>query len=742
MHNSIKRYIPKQIAAVLLAFTLVLLSGCGAEPLFIGSAKKDKGFVQAEGESAVLENGRLRLEIDTADGNIAVTDLKNGQIYYSTDPEGESNNWVSGPTRLKFLSQLSLNLIDKYGTMSSVDSNKAAVKENGFLVRRSDSALQAIYRFMNYKIEITVEYRLENDKLNVSIPVNKIRCDGDYTLADINLLPYFAAAGPNEKGELLIPSGSGALISFGNAKSDNAFSEEVYGEDPMKLSDYKTETGALIALPMFAYMYETRSCAVMAYIEKGAALATLNANASTGVTSASFSFNYNPYALVNPLNTSTQSIKYNMTTSARSDIDEFAVSYRFFDENKTYYDMAFAVKERLADNVYASSDDTDEHPIYLEMIMGLNKTVYTMGIPHKSCYPLTTVSDACEIAEELSDESIYMILNGIDTDGFYGGSIDTGFSVNSNIGTVKEYKALEKTLSKNGGKLYGVTEPTRFTKSSLRFPTVSSAAKSVNGKNLKIYTYRNGDGRQDQDITPLNLLKYSKIDKGVSLVIKSALKNGITRLAPFSISNTPYTSNSDYGDRSKTHSAFEAAAKKYTDNGIELMLKAPDASMLAYTSCVYAAPAESSGARIFDEDIPFLQLVMNGIVSYSVPSFNESGNNRLSLLKALESSSSLAYTLYAEDCEETENTAAKLLSGSEFSAQKKRIKDNISEYNAVMDVLKGKITGHKIISSGLHLTEYGENSIVINYNDTQAMYNGETVPPMSYIVYKGGEKLD
>lgn len=744
MYDSIKKHIPKKITAMLLAVGFLFISGCGAKPSFIGNAGKNKGFEQVEGEKAALENENLRLEIDTSDGNIAVTELGSGKTYYSTDPSGVSNSWVNGPTRMRFLSQLSLNVIDKYGTLSSVDSSRSAVRENGFLVRQSDSVLQAVYRFMEYKIEITVEYRLDGDRLAVSIPVNRIRCDGTYTLADINLLPYFAAAGPDEKGQLLIPSGSGALINFGSG-SGGTISDEVYGTDPMRLADYKTETGALIALPMFAYMYETRGSAVMAYIEKGASLATLNANASggeIGATAASFSFNYHPYALVNPLNTQTQTVKYNMPTSERSDIDEFSVSYRFFGEKKTYFDIAGAVKERLSAEMTDSAGDTDKHPVYIEMIMGINKTVYTLGLPHKACYPLTTVSSAFEVCEELGTESIYMVLNGTDSDGAYGGKIDTDFSVNSNIGTLKEYKELEKKLSENGGRLYGVTEHTRFTRSTLRFPAISAAAKSVNGKNVKVYTYRNGDGQKNQDITPLNLLKYSEIGKSAAAVVDSALKKGISRLAPFSISNTPYTCNSDYGDRSKTHNSFVEAARKYTESGIELMLKAPDAEMLTYANAVYAAPTASSGARIFDEDIPFLQLVLNGIVSYSVAPLNENGNSRLSMLKALESSASLAYTLYTADCEETENTAAAQLSSSQFSAQKSKIKENIRGYNAAVESLGAIITGHRVISPGVHITEYGKNSIVINYNDSQVEYGGKTIPKMSYALFKEGEKLE
>ena len=745
MFDSIKKHGRGYFLSILLITVLILMSGCAEKPLFIGSAGKNKGFEQVNGENAVLENGRLRLEIDTSDGNISVIDLVNGNTYYSTDPEGVSSNWVNGPSRMKFLSQLSINIIDKYGTLSSADSSKAAVRENGFLVRRSDSALQAVYRFMDYKIEITVEYRLNDDRLDVSIPVNRIRCDGSYTLADINLLPYFAAAGPQENGELLIPSGSGALIYFGNGKGGDAFAEEVYGTDPMRLADYKTETGKLIALPMFAYMYQDRGGAMMAYIEKGAALATLNANASggeIGATAASFSFNYHPYALVNPLDTQTQSVKYNMSTSERADIDEFCVSYRFFSERKTYFDIAQTVKERLAQKVMYTATDTDSHPLYLEMVMGINKTVYTLGLPHKTCYPLTKISTAFETAKELAGESIYMVLNGIDADGVYGGKLDNEFSIDSNIGTLSEYKELEKYLSESGGRLYSVTEPTRFTKSTLRFSSVYSAAKSVNGKNVRIFTYRNGDGQKDQNITPLNLLKYTKIPDGVSGVVNSALKKGIGRLAPFSISNTPYTCNSDYGDRSKVHAAFENAAKKYTDNGIELMLKSPDAEMLPYAGAVYAAPVTSSEARIFDEDIPFLQLVLNGLVSYSVPSLNENGNSRLSLLKAFESSSSLAYILYTADCEETEKTAAGSLNGSEFSAQKERIKDSIKEYNSVMDRLGGTITGHRVISPGVHLTLYGNNAILINYNESQTEYNGKTISAMSYTLIMEAEELE
>lgn len=701
--------------------------------------------VEISEEKAVISSDTLMLSVDADDGDVVVTDLRNNKQYFSTSEQAVENNWVVGPSRLAFLSQVSVNVIDKLGSLSTVYSYNGAVNQEGFTLYKSQDALCAEYNFVNEGVCISVEYRLDGDRLTVDIPTDKISVKGEYKLADINVLPYFAAATPEDSGQLLIPSGSGAVVEFNNGKGKyGEFEQKVYGNDAMDLMNYKTEQGKLILFPMYSMMYESSDSAFIAFVEEGAALATLKAAASStdsALTTASFRFNYHPYTLVNPLNTDSQSVKYNQLTRDKAKVDNFTVSYQFFNKNNSYFDIAKQVRKRLTDSGVTAQKDALNYKLYIEMLMGVNKTVYTAGLPHKTCYPLTTLSQALTIAESFGDMPIVMIMKGVDSDGAYGGKIDTSFSINSKIGNKKEYAALAKKLKENGGALYSVVNSTEYTKSAFGFSTLFNAARSVTGKNIKLYRYRYGDGQQNTEVETLNLLNNSKIESGVGKFIKSALKNDVSAVAPLSLSNSPYTCNSESGDRAQVLNAFKKSLEAYREAKIELLLEAPVDEFISYASNVYALPISSGRHKIFDEDIPFVQLVLNGLRNYSTPALNEEDGN-LVLLKALESGSSPALSLYAAEFGDIYDTPLSDYVSSEYSVQRQSLTSQIAEYRQVAEEFAGcAITSHTVLSEKVHAAEYSNGkTVLVNLSNTDYKYGDKEVAAMSYLVIekKGG----
>lgn len=711
-----------------------------------GQSNEDSVFKKVDSSEnfATIYNNTLKLSVDADDGDITVTDLRNNREYVSTSQEGVENNWVTGPSRLAFLSQVSIDVIDDLGSLSTVHSYNGAVKNDGFTLYRSKDALCAEYKFEDEGICLSVEYRLDNDRIIVDIPTNKISVKGEYELADINILPYFGAATPQDDGQLLVPSGSGALIDFNNEKGQyGEFSQKVYGNDAMDLMDYRTEQGELILFPMYSMMYKNSDSAFVAYVENGAALATLKASASSlssALTTASFQFNYHPYTLVNPLNTDSQSVKYNQLTRERADIDSFTLSYQFFNKNQSYFDIAQHVRNRMIRSGVAESKDALANKLYIDVLMGVNKTVYTLGIPHKTCYPLTTLSQASEIAKSFSELPVVMILKGIDSDGAYGGKIDTSFSVNKKIGSKKEYIDLEKSLKQNGGALYSVVNTTEYTKSAFGFSKLFNAARSVTGKNIMLYRYRFGDGQKNIEIEPLNLLNINKIEKGVNKFIKSAIKNKVSAVAPLSFSNSPYTCNTKSGDRNQMLTTFKSSLKAYKNAQMKLLLESPVDALVEYADDIHALPINSGRHKIFDNEIPFVQLVLNGLRNYSTPALNCDDSNVV-ILKALESGSSLAVSLYASEFDDIYDTPLKKYVSSEYLLQKERLKECIKEYSSVIEEFKNcKIVAHTVLSENVNAAEYSNGKkVIVNFGNTDYEYNSQRVAARSYIVTEGSE---
>lgn len=728
----------KRILSLLILMTF-FISGCNNTSGNSSTSNVETTkFVLSE-DDATLKNEYLELSVNRQNGDLKVCDLKSGKEYYSTSPKADENDWVMGPMRMAFKSQIAINVIDKYGELSTVYGFSGAVREDGFRLLVADDAICAEYKFVNEKIKLSVEYRLKDNRLIIDIPTSKIYEKGDYSLADINVLPFFAAATPEDAGSLLVPSGSGAVIDFNNAKGDyGEFKQKIYGDDPMDSKEYKTEQGQIILFPMYSMTYENSNSSLLAYVENGAALATLNAAAASTdsqLTTASFSFNYHPYTLVNPLNTSSQQVKYNRLTKSACKVEKFSLSYEFFDEAKDYFSIANEVKKRLLAQGVTADENATDNKLYLELLMGVRKSVYSMGIPRNICYPLTTISEAEKIAEDFDNQSIVMILNGIDSDGVYGGKIDTSFKIDSNIGNKKQYKILSEKLVKNGGNLYFVANSTEFTRSKTSYSLLFDAVRSVTGKNIKSYRYRLGDGQLNTDFEAINLLSHTKILKSVAGVIDSAKKNGVTSVAPLTLSNSPYTSNDEYGDRENATAIFEKALSNYKAADFDILLSSPIDSFIKYSDNIYSLPVSSSKHKIFDRDIPFVQMVLNGIKNYSIPAVN-ADNGKFMFLKALESGSSLAYSLYDGDYNDIYDTPINYYNSSQYDVLCDSLKKQVAEYQNIMNELKGaQIVGYTVISNNLRATHYSNNkTLMINLSTENIITDGYEIPAESYLI--------
>ena len=59
---------------------------------------------------------------------------------------------------------------------------------------------------------------------------------------------------------------------------------------------------------------------------------------------------------------------------------------------------------------------------------------------------------------------------------------------------------------------------------------------------------------------------------------------------------------------------------------INVLLKSPAAYAIPYAKYLYSLPLRSSSFSVCDTEIPFLQLVLNGVKNYSTPALNLTNN--------------------------------------------------------------------------------------------------------------------
>ena len=93
--------------------------------------------------------------------------------------------------------------------------------------------VREIFNLTKRKISLALDLRLTDNYLEVSIPDDQIEERGNFRVVSIEVLPLFGSAKVGSEGYVMIPDGSGALVTF---KPDfpqyrQRYSGVIYGED-------------------------------------------------------------------------------------------------------------------------------------------------------------------------------------------------------------------------------------------------------------------------------------------------------------------------------------------------------------------------------------------------------------------------------------------------------------------------------------------------------------------------------
>ena len=127
------------------------------------------------------------------------------------------------------------------------------------------------------QFKIPLEYRLEEDSLVVTIPLDQVTESESHRLRSVELLRYFGAAGSKDQGYMLVPDGSGSLIKLNNGKvKEEQYVQRIYGTDPNNNSGSRGQVAEQARMPVFGMKNGDRGW--FAVIEEGDAIASVSAD--------------------------------------------------------------------------------------------------------------------------------------------------------------------------------------------------------------------------------------------------------------------------------------------------------------------------------------------------------------------------------------------------------------------------------------------------------------------------------
>lgn len=698
-------------------------------------------------DNFIAENDNYKLELNELTKGVILTDKKTGEVFGTNPLDAGGIQYDEFGMPIKRHPQLESVLLIEYldvkkNTTSKYISYNAVIKDGRTVLEKTENGITVNYYFDDAQIMIPINYTLCEDGVKLTVDPKKIQ-ENDNMLISFSLAPYWCSVKNTDAGAyLMYPSGSGAVIYAKEiSQSGETYSSEVYGKDVAKESSDKLYTEKSVRIPAFGCANGKNSS--LGIIEQGAETCLLDT--TVGSTAIGYSAVYVTYQ-VRGYTSNLKELYNNRFYEGLVYSDSMVKSpltvgfYPISGENTGYSDMAEVYRKYL-DKTYGESKNSVNSKIDITMVGGAMISKSFLGIPYKTLYPTTTLSQAEKILKELKKQGIdvsNLNLYGFGQNGIDSNELAGGFDIDGELGDEDDLKQLTKSAGKTN--IYFDFDTVKFTDSSDGFDSYFDAATRANRKPVKMYNY---------DIAVLgknaeNAYSVLARDRIADAVKKLCNETGDWSMDGVGLSSLSSIAYSDYSDKENSSYYAKSGMAKQVEKALGSISKKKimtnDANMYAaaMSDLIINAPTFSSKAKIFDEEIPFYSMALRGRVSLSAESVNLAVSPKQQLLRAVESGMGISYTLIGD-------YSTKLLecnSNVFYNSLYKDVKDDIiNDYTLVSDyfdkISDSYISEHIILESGLRQTVFSNGvSVFVNYTDKEISSDAGIVPANSFLVWE------
>lgn len=624
-------------------------------------------WLSADGKQVIgtyrqcAENDSYILLVDDRLGNLGLKNKATGYIWWSS-PLGAARDKVATPL---LVNELRSSNTLRYGIPSKRSNNnvlRSGTDDCEIKVSDVKNGVKVTYYYNKAGFSFPVEYTLEEDCLKASLKVSDIKEPKDEKIAtEVTLMSSFGAASDTEDGCFVIPDGSGALVRFNNNKTmdTNAYQQRVYGNDVTVVPTSRGAVTEQIYLPVYGIVKEDNAMLVVA--SKGDSNAYISAQVSKQSNS---SYNLCNFTFI-LRGTDTFYMSGNnsdkLTVFENGDIKSDDIELRYYPISKkgaSYVDVADRYRQYLIeeDGVEPKSSRA---AMYVDLYGGTLKKKPVLGIPVTLKQPVTKYDEALEILTELKNKGVddmVVSYNGWTNDGIRR-KVDTGASPSGTLGGKSGFNKLTDFIGENGFEFYPASSSRDFYSGNGYYSFTSTCVR-VSGSYSRIVSYDRAYGIPDGFKKNMSLLSPSYYGEVYGDIASSYAKAGLTGAA---VDNAALSLYGDYGkkgiSRYKAMTLAEEAFGKLSDsldNGF--IADGANAYALPYVSHITNVPLSSSRFDIFNEDVPFYQIVMHGLVPYSTTPVNGDADPSQLLLMAAATGSSLSYDMIYNETSKLKDT--------------------------------------------------------------------------------------
>ena len=690
---------------------------------------------EINGHKTTAANENFTLYVDDETLSIIVADNKTGAYMESSISydDGESNKtWYGAMNSAVVLTMINGN-----------DDTKQANTFNDMVtkkVRHTEYGFSADIYWTSYKIGLTLEVELTSEGLTVRIPESSIKEDSDaYKIGTIAPYPYLGNSYLDDKeGYMLVPDGNGALIYLDDKEGrySAGYSAMIYGADAgFKESNVESllwdrysmiNRSEQIIAPVFGIAHTDDKIGYVAIVEDGSCRASIECMPN-GV-----NVNYNRayakfllrkfYTQPTSNNTTVGSLKLSESDRTHSDLQ---VRYIFLSgDDANYSGMATAYREYLLKNGLVKV--TDEGYRTRVDFLGTDREAFVIGT---TAVVMTTVDDIYEIYDDLAQRGVTDLLSvykGWQKGGIYRIPVSK-YKADSKIGGTSDLTKLVKDSEEKGISFYLYDEALYFNPS--EYNATFGTIKMINKRKYEESTHKEvyetfnyaTPARSTSDLKKLVKKMNAKGVEGIALA-------GITsNIFSYSYSGSTYT-------RFDTANTYKELVKEI-DSTAGIAMEQPSAYLWPEAEAFLDIPLYDSSYMIEDDFVPFVSMVLKGIMPVYSEYVNFEANRQEFFLKLVESGTYPSFYITKESSSELIYTNSSDIYSSQYDAYADTIEEFAKELKAVNDKVKDAvICGHEMYGDVRAVTYSNGVKIYLNYGEKTAVADGISLEPMSYRV--------
>ena len=624
------------------------------------------------------------------------------------------------------------------------------LEEAGYNQEEYDKDMAEVDVEENITFTIPLDYQLTEDGLIVSIEASEIKESGGAKIYSIALLKHFGAGNSQDTGYMFVPNGSGSIINFNNGKGNFGYTQYVYGTDPTVAGYTVVENTSTARMPVFGVKHENN--ALFAIIEKGEALARIDAftsNETTSYNNAFATFYVRGFELLSMFG----------ATGSQADLplveekiyaEDLQIAYvPLSGEDANYSGMANYYREYLIEKgVLGEKLANKELPFFVDILGGANVPQNILGVTVDKVVAMTTYEEAADIVEELGEVgigNIKMNYLGWFNDGYYHDVAEKVKNV-AKLGSKDDFAELGKELAENGGALYGNVAFNEVSYTSDDYILSQEATKYYNGKlvllgNVNPYTLKRSTNAKYKEtmytvLSPRYLNYY--VENFTEEFKKFDVQGvGLRDLGSVLAADKKRSALINRQDAlAITMAAFKTLAEENA-----LLVQGGNAYSLGYATEVVDAPTTGSKFNLVDEMVPFYGMVIHGYINYAGEELNltQSTEREELFLEAIENGACLRYVLTYENSDQIKYSGLNNMYSVQYNLYMEEMESFYKEANnALKDVMNVPMVGHEILENGVRKVTY-ENGVVIyiNRGSEDVSVDGITIPAKWYVKKAG-----